>query len=134
MELTIQKKKVFCYTGGKAFDAKLPTVMFIHGAQHDHCVWVLQSRYLAHHGHAVLAPDLPGPGRSEGPPLASVEALAGWFPGLLDGVNVRQAALVGHSMGSLAVLDCAARHPGRVSRIALIGSAFPMRGSPAPRA
>ena len=130
MELIVQGRKVFCYTGGKPFDAKLPTVVFIHGAQHDHCVWVLQSRYLAHHGQGVLAPDLPGHGRSEGPPLASVEAIADWIPALLDATNVRRAALVGHSMGSLAALDCAGRYPGRVSRIALIGSAVPMRVSP----
>eukprot|EP01032_Pedospumella_encystans_P035556 gene35556-40216_t len=48
------------YTGGKAFDASLPTVVFIHGAQNDHSVWALQSRYLAHHGYGVLAVDLPG--------------------------------------------------------------------------
>ena len=129
MELTVQGKSVFCYTGGKPFDASLPTVVFVHGAEHDHCVWVLQSRYLAHHGYGVLALDLPGHGRSEGPPLASVEAIADWIAALLDAASVEQAALVGHSMGSLAALDCAGRHPRRVSRIALIGTAFPMRVS-----
>jgi pimeloyl-ACP methyl ester carboxylesterase len=129
MELTLQGKKAFCYTGGKPFDAQLPTVVFIHGAEHDHCVWVLQSRYLAHHGCGVLALDLPGHGRSDGPPLASVEAIADWIPALLDAAGVKKAALVGHSMGSLAALDCAGRHPDRVSRIALIGTSFPMRVS-----
>ena len=130
MELTVQGKGVFCYTGGKAFDAGLPAVVFIHGAQHDHCVWVLQSRYLAHHGYGVLAADLPGHGRSEGAPLASVEAIADWVVALLDAAGVKQAALVGHSMGSLVALDCAGRYPERVSRIALLGAAFPMRVSP----
>jgi pimeloyl-ACP methyl ester carboxylesterase len=129
MELTVQGRKAYAYTGGKAFDAALPCVVFIHGAEHDHSVWVLQSRYLAHHGFGVLAGDLPAHGRSEGPPLATVEAIADWVPALLDAAGVKQAALVGHSMGSLAALDCAARHPSRVSRIALIGSAFPMRVS-----
>ena len=130
MELTVIGKKAFCYTGGKPFDAKLPTVVFIHGAEHDHCVWVLQSRYLAHHGYGVLALDLPGHGRSEGPPLASVETIADWIPALLDAAGVAKAALVGHSMGSLVALDCAGRHSDRVSRIVLIGTAFPMRVSP----
>ncbi len=48
---------------------------------------------------------------------------------LIDAAAVKQAVLVGHSMGSLAALDCAARHPGRVSAIALIGTAFPMKVS-----
>ncbi len=103
--------------------------MFIHGAEHDHCVWVLQSRYLAHHGRGVLAVDLPGHGRSEGPPLESVEAVADWIAALLDAAGVKQAALIGHSMGSLIAVECAARYPERISRIALIGTAFPMRVS-----
>ena len=130
MELQVQGRNVFCYTGGKAFDAKLPTLVFLHGAQSDHCVWVLQSRYLAHHGYGVLALDLPGHGRSQGPPLASVEAIADWIPALLDAAVVAHVALVGHSMGSLAALDCAGRRPERISRVALIGIAFPMRVSP----
>jgi len=129
VELNVQGQKVFCYTGGKAFDAGLPAVVFIHGAEQDHCVWVLQSRYLAHHGHAVLALDLPGHGRSAGPPLSSVEAIADWIVQLLDAAGVTQAALVGHSMGSLAALDCAGRYPERISRIALLGAAFPMQVS-----
>jgi pimeloyl-ACP methyl ester carboxylesterase len=129
MDLTVQGRKAYAYTGGKAFDSSLPCVAFIHGAQHDHSVWILQSRYLAHHGYSVLAVDLPAHGRSEGAPLTSVEAIADWLPALLDAAGVARAALVGHSMGSLVALDCAARHPARVSRIALVGAAFPMRVS-----
>lgn len=129
MELTVAGHAVYAYTGGRPLDPALPAVVFLHGAEHDHCVWVLQSRYLAHHGRAVLAVDLPGHGRSGGPPLASVEALADWVPALLDAAGLASAALVGHSMGSLVALECAARHPDRVSRIALVGTAFPMRVS-----
>ena len=84
MDLRVHDRKAYFYSGGKAFDAQRPSVVFIHGAQQDHCVWVLQSRYLAHHGNSVLAVDLPGHGRSEGPPLASVEAIADWVIALLD--------------------------------------------------
>lgn len=129
MELTVAGRTAYAYTGGKAFDPALPAVVFIHGAEHDHSVWILQTRYLAHHGRAVLALDLPGHGRSAGPALASVEALADWVIGALDAAGVKEAALVGHSMGSLVALECAARHPLRVSRIALVGTAVPMRVS-----
>lgn len=129
MDLTVQGRKAYAYTGGKTLDTRLPCVVFVHGAEHDHSVWVLQSRYLAHHGYGVLAVDLPAHGRSEGPPLASVEAIADWVVALLDAAGVKQAALVGHSMGSLVALDCAGRHPARIGRIALIGAAFPMRVS-----
>ena len=130
MELRVHRRKAYCYTGGKAFDSQLPAVVFVHGAQQDHCVWVLQSRYLAHHGYGVLAVDLPAHGRSEEPALASVEAIADWIAELLDAAKVSKAAIIGHSMGSLVALDCAARHTERVSRIALLGPAFPMRVSP----
>jgi pimeloyl-ACP methyl ester carboxylesterase len=129
MELEVQGRKAYAYTGGKRFDPALPAVVFIHGAQHDHSVWALQSRYLAHHGHGVLALDLPGHGRSAGPPLETVEAMAEWIVALLGAAGLEQAALVGHSMGSLAALECAARHAARVARIALVGTAVPMRVS-----
>lgn len=129
MDLLVNGHPVYAYSGGKPFSPALPCVVFVHGAEHDHSVWVLQSRYLAHHGFGVLAIDLPAHGRSGGAPLESVEAIADWIPALLDAAGVKQATLVGHSMGSLAALDCAARHASRVSSIALIGSAFPMRVS-----
>jgi pimeloyl-ACP methyl ester carboxylesterase len=126
MELTVNGHTAYCYTGGRPFEARLPAVVFIHGAQNDHSVWGLQSRYFAHHGRAVLVPDLPGHGRSAGPLLTSVEAMADWLLALLDAAGVARACLVGHSMGSLIALDAAARHPQRVAHIALIGSAVPM--------
>jgi pimeloyl-ACP methyl ester carboxylesterase len=129
MQYDINGKQAYAYTGGKTFDAKLPTVVFVHGAQCDHSVWILQSRYLAHHGYGVLAVDLPGHGRSEAPALASVGELADWVTAVQDAAGVKQAAIVGHSMGSLIALECAARHPQRVAKIALLASAYPMKVS-----
>ena len=124
----------YAYTGGKPFDATLPAVVFVHGAQNDHSVWALQSRYFAHHGYAVLAVDLPGHGRSEGPPLASVEAMAAWVLRIVAATGSSSATIVGHSMGSLIAIEAAAQstRPGaavRVERIAPIASAYPMQVS-----
>lgn len=129
MLLNVQGQQTYCYTGGKSFNPELPTVVFIHGAQNDHSVWILQTRYFAHHGFGVLAVDLPGHGRSKGIPLASVEAMADWLLALLDAAGVKQAALVGHSMGSLIALETSFRAPDRVSRLALVGTAYPMKVS-----
>jgi pimeloyl-ACP methyl ester carboxylesterase len=138
MHIDINGQSAYAYTGGKAFDASLPCVVFIHGAQNDHSVWSLQSRWFAHHGYAVLAVDLPGHGRSAGKPLASVEDLADWIELLIEKVmrsgtpeggacdTARNVSLVGHSMGSLTALECACRHPARIARIALVGTAVPM--------
>jgi pimeloyl-ACP methyl ester carboxylesterase len=121
----------YAYTGGKAFDAALPCAVFVHGALNDHSVWTLLARWFAHHGHGVLAVDLPGHGRSQGAPLASIEALAGWLLALLDAAGVERAALVSHSMGSLVALEAAARAPRRVTRLVMIGTAYPMKVSQA---
>ena len=121
----------YAYTGGKDFDPAKPTVVFIHGVLNDHSVWILQSRYLAHHGWNVLAIDLPGHCKSGGEPPASVEEASAAIIALLDAAGVQKAALVGHSFGSLIALETAARAPQRVSHLVLVGTAFPMRVSPA---
>lgn len=129
MLLNVQGHDAYCYTGGKPFNPELPTAVFIHGAQHDHSVWILQTRYFAHHGFGVLAVDLPGHGRSKGAPLASVEAMADWLFAVLDAAKVQKAALIGHSMGSLIALETAFRAPDKVSKLALVGTAYPMKVS-----
>jgi pimeloyl-ACP methyl ester carboxylesterase len=117
---------VYAYTGGRAFDAAQPSIVFVHGAGNDHSVWALQSRYFAYHGRNVLAVDLPGHGRSGGDAPASVPEIAAWLVALLDALAIVRAAFVGHSLGALAVLELAARDPDRVSRIALLGPSAPM--------
>lgn len=131
MYLTVDDRKTYAYTANRAFDAKKPTVVFIHGAANDHSVWSLQSRYYAYHGWNALAVDLPGHGKSAGTALATIGNLAGWIAQLLDAAGAKEAALVGHSMGSLVALETAARNPERIKRIAMIASAVPMQVSEA---
>jgi len=126
-----QNYEAYAYTGGKPFDTAKPTLVFIHGVLNDHSVWILQTRYLAHHGFNVLAVDLPGHGRSGGDAPASVEEAAQFIEVLLDAAGVRQAGLIGHSWGSLIALETAARLKDRITHLALVGTAFPMRVSPA---
>ena len=126
MRLAVAGQDVYAYTGTRAFEAARPTVMFVHGAAHDHGVFALQSRYFAWHGMNVLAIDLPAHGRSQGQVLTSVEAIADWLNDVIGAAGVRDVSLVGHSLGALASLECAARNPGRVRRLALLGPAAPM--------
>lgn len=125
------RRDAYVYTGGKRFDPSLPAIVFVHGAMHDHSVWTLLARWFAHHGHAVLAVDLPGHSQSAGAPLESVESIADWLLALLDAAGVDEAALVGHSMGSLIALETAARAPARVQRLVMVATAYPMAVSPA---
>ena len=126
MHTTVDGNDIYVYTGSRPVDSALPAVVFVHGAGSDHSVWALQSRYFAHHGFNALAVDLPAHGRSGGTPLGSVEAIGDWIRAFLDSAGIATAALVGHSMGSLAALECAAQHPGHVTKLALVGTAAPM--------
>ncbi|MGJ5177661.1 alpha/beta fold hydrolase [Bradyrhizobium oligotrophicum] len=130
MQLSINDRDVFAATGGRDFDSSLPAIVFVHGAGFDHSVWALHSRWFAHHGFAVLAPDLPGHGRSAGPALPTIAAMADWTIALLQAAKAKPAHLIGHSMGSLIALDAAARHPDRVSALSLIGTAATMTVGP----
>jgi pimeloyl-ACP methyl ester carboxylesterase len=127
MQIDVNGRTTYCHTGGVPLDAALPTVVLVHGALNDHSVWLSQSNALARSGLAVLAPDLPGHGRSSGPALTSVEALADWLLALLDAANIDRAVLAGHSMGSLIALEAAHRAPGRVTGLALLGATWPMK-------
>ena len=131
MIVTVNGHKTYCYTAGKAFDAAKPTVVFIHGVLNDHSVWILQSRYMANHGWNVLAIDLPGHCKSDGPAPESVEDGATFIAALLDAAGIEKAALIGHSWGSLIALEAASKLKERVSHLVLVGTAFPMKVSPA---
>lgn len=126
MRIIAQGNPAWAFTGGVAYDAALPAVLLLHGAAMDHSAWQWQSRYLAHHGYAVIAPDLPRHGRSPGTVRTSVEALADWAADLLAALGRERAFVAGHSLGSLVALELAMRHPGRVSGLVLAGTSVPM--------
>ena len=131
MRLQVDGRTAYAYTGGKPFDPALPCIVFIHGAMNDHSVWTLLARWFAHHGYGVLAVDLPGHGRSNSPLLPDVQAMARWVWAVLDAVGVQQAALAGHSMGSMIALEAAGQAPQRASHLLMLATAYPMKVSPA---
>ncbi len=87
------------------------TFLLLHGAGMDHTVWALVGRRLAAAGHGVLAPDLPGHGRSGGAPRGRIEAIAEAVVAMLDRLRPPRPIPVGHSMGALVALETAARWP-----------------------
>lgn len=131
MRIDVRGSSIYAYTGGRSHVAGQPTVVMIHGVLNDHSVWILQSRYLAHHGYNVWAIDLPGHCKSGGEAPASVAEAAEFIGDLLDAAGVTRAALVGHSWGSLIALEAAARLKDRISHAVLVGTAYPMKVSPA---
>jgi len=131
MDLALDAGGVFLADQGRRFDPAKPTLLFVHGAGMDHSVWPLQARHFAYRGWNALALDLPGHGRSEGTLLASIEAMADWLARLIDALGIERAGVVGHSMGALVALACAARAPDKIERIALLGAAPAMPVHPA---
>jgi pimeloyl-ACP methyl ester carboxylesterase len=123
MELRIGGRRVFAATGGGSFDPARPTIVFLHGAGMDHTIWALQTRWFAHHGRNVLALDLPGHGRSDGPSLPDIGAMADCVLAVIEAAGAARAALIGHSMGALVALEAAARGAGRIAALALLGLA-----------
>jgi pimeloyl-ACP methyl ester carboxylesterase len=130
MLLTVNGTEIFVATGGRDFDPALPAIVLLHGAGFDHTTWALHTRWFAHHGFAVLAPDLPGHGRSSCNPLPTIADMADWTAALIAAAGATNARLVGHSMGSLIALETAARHPAKVSALNLIGTAATMTVGP----
>lgn len=133
MQVDIHGLPVFIGTGGDVFIPGLPTLVFIHGAQHDHFVWQSLVRRLAAPYRNILAVDLPGHGHSDGPPLESIEAMADWLVSLLVKLGAGETAqnpapfiLIGHSMGSLIALEAATRLPGCIRHLCLLGTSMPM--------
>lgn len=114
-----------------------PTLLLIHGAGLDHGAWHPVIERLP--GYGILAPDLPGHGRSGGAPLPDIETMASWILQLQDALRVGEVRLVGHSMGSMIALECAGRDATdsattgrtRIAGIALLGTAFPIAVTPA---
>ena len=131
MHIQVNGAAIYCHTGGKAFDAAKPTVVLIHGVLCDHSVWALQSRYMANHGWNVLALDLPGHGKSGGAAPKTVEDAATFIGQLMDAAGLQKAALIGHSWGSLICMEAAATLKDRISHLVLVGTAYPMKVSPA---
>jgi pimeloyl-ACP methyl ester carboxylesterase len=126
MKLTVNGRVVSATTGGTDFDPAKPAVIFLHGAGFDRTAWRLQTRWFAHHGRCVLAVDFPAHGWSDGPALDSVAAMADWTAALIDAAGLKQAALVGHSMGALVAIETAARFPDKVRGLGLCGVAAEM--------
>ncbi len=124
MKLVVEGREIFAATGGKDFDPAKPSIAFLHGAGMDHTVWMLQARWFAHHGRNVLAFDLPSHGRSQGPGLTTIEAMADFVAAALMGAGAADAALAGHSMGALVALELASR--GQARALALLGAAETM--------
>mgnify|MGYP001166063205 CR=1 FL=1 len=128
MQLTLDGVACNIATCGPATGTAKTNLILVHGAANDRDAWRDIVPALSEGGISTFMPDLPGHGMSRGAALGSIEALADWLLSLIDALKLEQVALAGHSMGSLIALEAAARDStiGRISHLALLGSAVPM--------
>jgi len=104
-------------------------VILLHGAGGTHRHW---GELFAPLGATarLIAPDLPGHGRSAPPGHTSIASYAGVALRLLDALGLDRAVLAGHSMGAAAALEAALAAPDRVRGLALIGASARLRVAP----
>ena len=124
--IQVDGRTVYVGNGSGHPDTDAESVVFVHGAGMDHTVWALPARYFARQGLRVAAVDLPGHGRSEGPPFDGIDDMAAWLGEVLDALAVPKAAVIGHSMGSLVAYRFAATTIDRCRVLALLGTSAPM--------
>ncbi len=107
---------------------KLPVVL-IHGAGGTHLYWPSEVRRLA--GFRVLAPDLPGHGKSAGRGQQSIAAYTQIVLAWLEAAGLHQAVFVGHSMGSAIALTLALEAGEHVLGLGLVGAGAKLPVAPA---
>jgi len=113
--------RLFYYAAG---DPSQPAALLVHGLGDEadtwrHLIVPLSARW------RIIAPDLPGFGRSEKPKRAYTLAfLQSCLFEVLDILAVQQVVLVGHSLGGMLVQGMALEQPLRASGLALIDGAL----------
>jgi pimeloyl-ACP methyl ester carboxylesterase len=96
-------------------------VLLVHGFGGTARNFTLNIGPLAEAGFRVVAPELWGMGRSAKPRgRYSLDRWVDQLVGLMDGLGMQRAAVMGHSMGGAVAVRLARRYPERVTRLALV--------------
>jgi pimeloyl-ACP methyl ester carboxylesterase len=97
-------------------------VVLLHGFPLNSTIWNEQEQRLSEH-YRVIAPDLRGHGRSPSPPgVYAMDLLAQDVLALLDGLLIKKAIIMGHSMGGYVALAAWKLAPERFLALGLIDS------------
>ncbi|MGW2486018.1 alpha/beta fold hydrolase [Streptomyces sp. NPDC001606] len=104
-----------------------PVAVFVASAYMGHEMWEYQMLPLAEAGYRCVGLDRRGHGRSDDVWSGyDLDTLADDLYGLLDHLDLREATLVGHSVGTGEVIRCLTRHgTARIGRIALVAGVSP---------
>ncbi|HWV90034.1 MAG TPA: alpha/beta hydrolase, partial [Burkholderiales bacterium] len=107
-----------------------PPLVFVHGFACAHTDWKFQLEQFKK-THEVVACDLRGHGATPGRPHeCSIEHYGGDVAALVNNLELRNAFLIGHSMGCRVVLEAARLVPKRVAGVVLIDGSRAGSGDP----
>jgi haloalkane dehalogenase len=113
-----------------------PTVLLLHGEPSWSFLYRKMLPPLLAAGLRVIAPDLPGFGRSDKPAdvrAYSYQAHLDWMRGLLVGLDLRDVTLFCQDWGGLIGLRLAAEEPGRFARLCASNTFLPTGDEHVPR-
>lgn len=100
----------------------MSAIVFVHGAGMNSSSWQFQTAFF----EGSIAVNLPGHGDSQDPPYDNVADYAAWLGDTIRRLGPDPVTLVGHSMGSLVVLETAARNPDMVDKLILVATSATM--------
>jgi len=102
-----------------------PPLVFVHGFGCDRTDWAAQVAHFSPR-HQTIAVDLRGHGLSPGAAAdCSIERCGADVAEVMRAPDLRQAVLIGHSMGCRIVIEAALQAPDRVAAVVLLdGSQF----------
>jgi non-heme chloroperoxidase len=103
-------------------------VLLSHGWPLNSDAWEAAARFLAEHGHRVIAHDRRGHGRSSRTWQGNeMDTYADDLAHLLDSLDLRGLTLVGHSTGGGEIVRYLGRHgSGRVAKLVLVSAVPPL--------
>jgi pimeloyl-ACP methyl ester carboxylesterase len=104
-------------------------LVFIHGSGGDHTNWIEQYTPLKTTFN-IVAIDLPGHGRSEGPGEREVSAYVAWVKQILDGIGIVKPVMIGHSLGAAIGLTFAIRYGDAAAAVVPVGGGLKMPVNP----
>jgi len=107
--------RLFCYESGPPDGS---CVLLLHGFPELAYSWRHQIAALGTAGYHVVAPDLPGYGRSDKPDVTyDCDWINATLVGLVDAIGVERFVVAGHDWGGLLVWIMARQYPHRVAGV-----------------
>ncbi|WP_291907706.1 alpha/beta hydrolase [Chitinophaga sp. CB10] len=98
-----------------------PAVVLIHGFSENNEVWKPQQEALSGDCRLIL-PNLPGTGKSQLTEGLTIAAMADYVYSILLAENIKEAVVIGHSMGGYVALALLQQHPEVIKGLGLFHS------------